>query len=334
VFEGVIRASGRGVEASLRGFASGWQATEVGADDTVNSVPATPAAAAADGFPAQAADMVALGIQRLIDYQDAAYAELYRQRLRRILDAEQKADRDAQHGFAMTRETARFLALWMAFDDIVRVADLKSRASRFQRVREEVRAGDGDMVTIIDHFKPGIAELAGLLPAPLAQRLLAWDKKRRASGKAPLAFALHLHTSSVTGFVALRLVARLRRLRRHGARFAEEQDLIGQWLVAVETAAGRDWEAANELALCGRLVKGYGATHDRSRENLRHIIEYLSGGPAAAIRAAREAALADEGGKALDLALQAHGAPPRPVPARPVMWLPPRRKPAARTGHH
>ena len=335
VFEAVVRASGRGVQASLRGFARGWAETAVGGASAAPPLPSTAVATVAvAGFPAQVSDIVALGTQRLIEYQDAGYADLYRQRVQRILDAEKKADTEARHSFAMTREAARFLALWMAFDDIVRVADLKSRARRFQRVRREVRAEEGDLVRIIDHFKPGVPEMAGLLPAPLARRLLAWDKKRRAAGKAPLAFALHLRSSSMTGFLALRLLAGLRWLRRGGVRFAEEQALIGQWLAAVEAAAARSWEVANELALCGRLVKGYGSTHDRSRDNLCHIIAHLSGGPAAAVRAAREAALADEGGTALDQTLQAHGAPPRPVKAQPVTWLPPRPKPTAGTSRH
>ena len=87
----------------------------------------------------------------------------------------------AQAG-ALTRETARYLALWMAFDDVVRVAALKCRASRFARVRREVGAGDGDVVRIVDHFKPGVPELAGLLPAALATRLVAWERRRRARG--------------------------------------------------------------------------------------------------------------------------------------------------------
>ena len=40
-----------------------------------------------------------------------------------------------------------------------------------------------------------------------------------------------------------------------------------------------------------------------------------------AIAAAREAALADEGGKALDAALVRHGAAPRPVQAQPIRWM-------------
>ncbi len=80
--------------------------------------------------------------------------------------------------------------------------------------------------------------------------------------------------------------------------------------------------------LAARLVKGYGATNERGKRNLAHILEHLADGgtfatPAAraeAIRAAREAALADEGGRALDAALAAHGAPARPVAAQPIRW--------------
>jgi len=46
-----------------------------------------------------------------------------------------------------------------------------------------------------------------------------------------------------------------------------------------------------------------------------------------AVDAALAAALTDEGGKAFDLALVAHGAPPRPLVAQPIRWH--RRKPAA-----
>ena len=96
------------------------------------------------------------GLDRVIDFQDAAYGELYLARLRRVLEAERAADPQGEQGFAMTRKAARFLALWMAFDDIVRVARLKCSASRFERVRKEVRASEDDVLHIVDLFKPGI----------------------------------------------------------------------------------------------------------------------------------------------------------------------------------
>ena len=92
--------------------------------------------------------------------------------------------------------------------------------------------------------------------------------------------------------------------------------------------AGDGWQGAFEIALCGRLIKGYGATNERGKRNLSHIVDHLAadgkvaddGARAAAIAQAREAALADEGGKALDEALIAHGAPARPVIAQPIRW--------------
>ena len=151
---------------------------------------------AAAGFPATTRAIVAAGSARQIEFQDAAYAELYRQRLTRVLAAESASDPAGLHGHALTREAARFLALWMAYDDVIRVAYLKCRAHRFARVRREVAAESADVVRIVDYFGPGAEEIGSLLPAMLARRLEAWDRRRQARGKSPLAFSLHLRTDS------------------------------------------------------------------------------------------------------------------------------------------
>jgi indolepyruvate ferredoxin oxidoreductase beta subunit len=337
-YEAVVAASGAGAKASLKGFALGWDAVRSHNPSARPSAAEAPVAAGtfvADlaAFPQAAREFAALGCERLAQFQDRAYADAYVTRLTRVLAAERTADPHAVRGFAMTRETARFLALWMAFDDVVRVAAQKCRASRFARVRREVAARDGDIVHIVDHFRPGVPELAGLLPAVLAKRLSAWDHARQARGKTPLSFALHLRTDTIAGLIALRALASLKRWRRRGARFAQEQALIERWLAAIENAAAVDWDCAFELALCGRLIKGYGATNERGKRDLAHIVEHLASGTtfasaaarAAAIRQAREAALADAGGGALDRTLVAHGAPPRPQVAQPIRWVGKRR---------
>ena len=331
VFEAVVRAGGRGAEASLAGFARGWDAVRA---DAVAAAQATPAPPAADprytAFPAAAREFVALGHARTSDFQDAAYGELYLARVARIAAAERASDPAARHAYALTREAVRYLALWMAFDDVVRVAGQKSAASRFARVRREVGAGADDVVRIVDYFKPGVPECVDLLPPWLATRVVAWDRARQARGLPPWSLPLRLKSDGATGFLALRLLAGRRGLRRRGARYAQEQAGIERWLAAVERAAAVDWACAFELALAGRLVKGYGATNERGKRNLAHILEHLAEGGAfataaaraEAIRAAREAALADEGGRALDAALVAHGAPARPVAAQPIRWQP------------
>ncbi|MBI5107308.1 MAG: 2-oxoacid:acceptor oxidoreductase family protein [Rhodocyclales bacterium] len=307
-FEEIIRDSGRGVEASLRGFALAFERARGG-------VGVSPA-------PTLVPDLVALGHARVVEFQDAAYGELFMQRVERLRAVARRFGAAADG--ELVREGARYLALWMAFDDVIRVADLKSRAARFARVAEDAGARPGDLLRIADHLKPGLAELAGLLPAAIADPLLAWEGRRRRDGATPLALPLKLRTDSILGFIALRLLGALRPLRRIGRRYAEEQELIEHWLATVEAAVSID--AALELALCARMVKGYGATNERAKENFRSIINSLKSSDPAAIRRAREAALAEEDGTALDAALVQAGAPPRAVKAVPVRWM-------KRTGH-
>ena len=277
-------------------------------------------------FPAAVHDMLALGHARMLEYQGPAYANLYLERLQQVLDAERASDPAGAQNYASTREMARWLALWMAFDDIVRVADLKSRTTRWERVRGEVKAGEDDLLKVYDHFKPGIPEFAALLPAPLADRLVRWDRARVLQGKQPWALPLKVGTHSILGMLGLRVLASLKWLRIRGSRYAIEQSMIDKWLAGVVQGTRGHWRLGHEIALCGRLIKGYGATNERGKENLLHVLDHLAQGPspeasAQAIAAARDAALADDAGKTLDTALVAHGAPARPVKEQPIRFV-------------
>jgi indolepyruvate ferredoxin oxidoreductase beta subunit len=295
-----------------------------GATDTSIKLPAQ----ATSIFPPSVTEMASRGYARLVEYQDTQYADLYLSRLERILQAERAADSDSARDFKATQETARYLALWMAFDDIVRVADLKCRQSRAARVRHEVKAEPEEIVRVYDFFKPGIPEIAALLPRRLADSLLRWDKRRISVGKSPFAFPLKVATHTLTGFAALRILASLGWLRKRSSRYAKEQQMIERWLGGIEQGIGADWQVGYEIALCGRLIKGYGTTNERGKENLLHVLDHLSTAEfnselarAAAIQAARTSALADDTGKALDKTLISHGAPARPVKAQPIVWM-------------
>jgi indolepyruvate ferredoxin oxidoreductase, beta subunit len=286
----------------------------------------------ASKFPPPVHDMLALGHARMLEYQGATYAQLYVDRLMQVLQAEQAADPAAAHQFATTKEMARWLALWMAFDDIVRVADLKSRASRWQRVVGEVKAKDDDLLKVYDHFKPGVPEFAALLPVSLANRLTAWDRRRTLKGKTPWALPLKVGTHSIIGMLSLRTLASFKWLRVRGSRYATEQGMIAQWLQGVVQGTQRDWQLGHEIALCGCLIKGYGSTNERGKDNLLHVLQHLAQGEdplqaATAVKAACSAALADDAGKALDSALVQHGAPARPVKEQPIRFV---RNPAQR----
>ena len=341
-FEKALAAPQRGARQSLAGFTRAWEqvstqrAHAAMLADALGPIPgkangsvSQQLAAELDAFPASTRDMLGLGHARVTEYQDRAYGARYLMRMHRVLAAERRSDPTGDHGHATTREMARWLALWMAFDDIVRVADLKSRRSRHERVATEVRAQAGELLRIHDYFKPGVPEFAALLPASLANRMLAWDRRRAGRGLEPWALPLEIGTHSVRGMVSLRLLASLRWLRARGHRFAEEQAAIDQWLDGVCAGTTRHWTMGHELALCGRLIKGYGSTNTRGKGHLIHVLQHLAQGPAfsdddaraRAIAAARTAALADDAGQSLSQALQLHGAPAREIPAQPIRWV-------------
>jgi indolepyruvate ferredoxin oxidoreductase beta subunit len=80
-------------------------------------------------FPVDAQAIVVEGVRRTIDWQDVAHARLYLDRLERVRAAAPGAPP------RLLAETARHLALWMTYEDTIRVAALKTRATRFERPR-------------------------------------------------------------------------------------------------------------------------------------------------------------------------------------------------------
>lgn len=345
VCEQVIRAGGRGVDASLAGFAAGWAAVEAGLAGG-NSAPVVPAPAPAAEADAHAVDaevmgvvlpepvvgIARLGAARLLEYQDAAWAREYLAHVRGFCDREAAASgltaggpsTDGAAAFAASAAAARWLALWMSYEDVIRVADLKSRRTRFARIRAEVGAAEGEPVVVRDFLKPGVDELAAILPP----RLAAWLTRRAArSGRRALSDGLRLNTGGAIGLAAMRLLAALRPLRRRSSRFAAERALIARWAAALDAAFGRSLALAHEIAQAPRLIKGYGDTHARGRGAFERILEALVESPpmadadeqAAAIRRACAAAQADPAGRQLAAAL---GLPaPEPV-AQPVRLVP------------
>ncbi len=81
--------------------------------------------------------MIYAGLRHVVDFQDAAYGAEYLDRLMPVAAAD-LAGNGASRGVTLTNEVARHLARAMAYDDVIRVADLKTRATRGARVVREV----------------------------------------------------------------------------------------------------------------------------------------------------------------------------------------------------
>ena len=67
----------------------------------------------------------------------------------------------------------------MSFEDVMRVAQLKTRRGRAMRIRREVKAGPKDLVEVREFVKPRVEEICGTLPAGLGRRLLASPRAHR-----------------------------------------------------------------------------------------------------------------------------------------------------------
>jgi indolepyruvate ferredoxin oxidoreductase beta subunit len=172
-FEGAIQTSGIAVDANLRGFAAGFEAAQVppAAARQTSGEDRAPASAGADlgelaaFLPGDVASLACEAVHRLRGYQDARYAELFLYRLRPVAELDEAA-------YALTKIVVRHLATMMAYEDVMRVAQLKSTRERLDRVRREAGSAPGDVVRIAEYLKPGPDEFAAILPPTLALRLL------------------------------------------------------------------------------------------------------------------------------------------------------------------
>ena len=317
-FRDAIEVSGIAVESNLKGFDIGYDFNfiedrkalvhrVIEEEDRQNSQVAFGTRIRED-FPEICHEILTEGVRRLINYQGHAYVEVYLDRLSSIIKKERKVGGDGK----VTAETGRQLALRMTYEDVIRVAQLKTMPGRLERIRREVKAGEREPIIVVDYLKPGIEELCSILPATIGGYLANWAERRVWAKRSN--FGIRLKSTTILGYLLLRALAGLRRWRCGTYRYLEEQKLIVNWLKDVDTALSMSGEVAIEVVECASLIKGYGDTYQRGLENYNSIREkiimpLLSGRLPAenggdAIANARAAALGDSEGTRLDLVLQ------------------------------
>ena len=324
-FEDAIRADGKAVDTNLRGFRTGLEAVQQAQtpapgrqdakrDRSSGSSLAELERAIGVDIPAPAREFVLQGARRLLAYQDLAYAQLYVDRLTAI----RAVDERAQAGGRLLRETARHLAVWMSYEDVIRVAQAKIDPARLARIAADVGVKPGEPFTVTEFLKPGIEEMCSILPPALARRILAAAERRGLLER--VHWGMEVNSVSVSGFLRFWFLARLCRWRPKTYRFQEEQRAIEAWLRLIVDAARLSGDLALEVADCARLIKGYGDTHKRGSANYRliesRIIAPVLAGRIAlrqgidAVASARAAALLDPEGEALERCLAGvdHGA--------------------------
>lgn len=322
-YEETIRAAGRGVEASLRAFnrayetaRNGTSIADIGAEQgaTATGVSGVQGPqkllsrwqkleARVHSYDTALHDMAGRGLRKVVDYQDLAYGVEYLNQLDRAIALEVAG---SDHNLSIA--AAKHLANALCYDDMIRVADLKTRSTRDARVRRDVGLRDGNLLHVTEYFHPRIEEFCGTLPAGLGlyiesrPGLAGWIDRRINRGR-------RIRTDGLTGFGMLWLIGGLRRWRRKLLRHQVEQVHLYQWYDLALNTVASDYDLAVEVLNCRRLIKGYSDTHSRAQSKFDRVLsglDLLKGRDDAAewMRRLREAALKDEKGTMLDGALQ------------------------------
>lgn len=305
-----VLGKGRGAEASLRGVeAAECAVQEVRAAQPAPSRPESGSEepGSDDGLPPAIRKIASHGRERLLDYQGDAYARLYADRLARLAEVTDPADHRALHALG---EAARRLALWMAYEDVARVADLKTRAERFARIRAESEMTEGQVLRVVDYLKPRAEEVADILPVRIGRRIMA--RVEQGKGLPFLGRGIHLHSNGIIGYRLLRIMAGFKHLRPRSLRYAREQADIEAWMAALLATLPTAPGFAGALAELPRLRKGYSDTLARGLRAYERIFQQIVApavaGPdpetvSAALRDAMAAAMADDSHARLDACL-------------------------------
>lgn len=305
-FRAVLEASRKGAAASLRAF----EAALVHTDTPQGTAQKSPRGAdgpqdllvawqklQAEARALSESSMLQSGLRKVVDYQDVAYGQDYLERLRPFMG----------HDPALDEVAAKYIANAMCYDDILRVADLKTRATRTARLRQDQEIGADGIVQITEYFHPRTEEVIATLP----RRLGAWIDQsqvaRRVLGRL-FRKGRRLRTDRMGGFVLLWLVAGLRPYRRALTRHATEMAHLDRLTQAALRHLPDRPALAMEILNCQRLIKGYSDTHARGLSRFDQVMagaeQVLTRDDAADwVRRLRTAALADTDGMALTGAL-------------------------------
>lgn len=327
-FERVVADSRRGAAASLEAFHAARNtvlegATEAGRETPKSSSRAAPSgppgllekwrslALRIDALPTPVRAMALAGTTKAVDFQDLDYGAEYLDRLESMVSSDREHGGEA-HAHAFGIACARHLANAMAYDDIIRVADLKTRRSRFSRIDAEVGAEDSKPVRITEFLHPRAEEFCGLLPAPLGRWFEARPARLRLLDRL-VNRSRRVKTDTIWGFSTLYAVSALAPWRRHLRRHQVEHAFLRTWLELALAKLPHNYDLAVEIVSCRRLIKGYSDTHIRGQSRYAQVVgalPRLENRPDAAerFRALVDAALADHKGETLQRLLELQAA--------------------------
>lgn len=210
-----------------------------------------------DACPDHLGPAVTDAIDLLIAYQSTSYAQLYIDRLKRFVGRRGVDD-------GLLAEIARLMAERMAYEDAIRIAQLKL---------EEVNAAGGLAARSADDVKKlRLDELIDALPEMVADPVLAvldqlgWRRRR-----------VSIRFSANTRFSVrrLRIEAGLKRWRLFSGRYAKERVWVERWLHMIDRSLAKQPGAAPAVVETATMIQGYGDPYRQGIADWHVIIDGL-----------------------------------------------------------
>lgn len=208
-----------------------------------------------DGLAELACPIVSDGIHLLVEYQGPSYARLYVDRVRRFVGRPRV---DA----AMLCQIAHLLAQRMAYEDVMRLAQLRLIGLELGMPH----------ASLPDITRLRFDELAGALPESLADPLLTG---LRQIGWLHRQVRMPFQARSRLGLRRLRTLAGLRRWRMFSVRYAEERAWVERWLHMIARALDKQPSAANAIIATATMIQGHGDPYRRGLADWHAIIDGL-----------------------------------------------------------
>lgn len=219
-------------------------------------------------IPEQVQNIAWYGVNHLVDFQNLKYAKDYLEKVKDFI----KVD-SIEKNFKLSQQVARYLAIGMAYDDLIFVADEKTRKSRQREVYEQVGAKEDEIVNTLDYLHPGFEEVTGFMPVKLGKRFAQSEKWRKRYDKY-LDKDRRMHSTGFFNFIMLYIMGGLRGWRLKTLRHHEEMENINSWLKRMKQTVTVNYNLAVELANSYRLKKGYGDTYERGHSKFAMINKY------------------------------------------------------------
>ena len=223
-----------------------------------------------DSISNEFSNIINIGKERCIDYQNNKYSEVYIERVKKILSVINKEDPKV---LSIAENIVRRLALWMTYEDIPRVAQLKIKPDRFKKIKKEINIKSNQILLIQDIFKPGLNEIAAMLPNKIGRWFI---KNKKIMIRFPLiGKGMKINSLSISGFILLKFLSSFRYIRPISLRYKEEQKNIDIWIDNIVLSLNKSLSFTEGLADMPQILKGYGDTWDRGLKKYNKIYDAL-----------------------------------------------------------